>query len=474
MASEPAVAERGIRLDWYAVAVGVATLLFTLTFSIRMVLEYRRFGVNAFDLGIFDQGLWLLSRFQNPFVTVRGVHLFGDHTSYLMIPLAPLYWVAPHAEALLVVAVVLVALGAPLAYLAARAIGAPGLLGAVVAIGYLAAPATQWNVRDTFHPELFVVPLLIGSFLLFARDRDTWGLALALVALLAKEDAALVVVPFGLLVWWWFGKRREGLIIVAGGIAFLLLAFQVLLPWLSPTGEMLYQWRYARLGHGFIGVAVGLVIHPEVLGEALLDPSRLGYLALVVLPMPLALVAPRALLVALPAALANIVSTHPYQYEIEYHYSTYLLIGVVIAAVIGAKRVGDLEGRAWRSGALVVSVVAGLGFVSWSPLSSPWSQPHSHHDVAAAAIAMIPHDASVSAWNRYVPHLTHRTVVYEYPNPWRRHNYSAPGLPLPDPASVDWVLARDGANDDLTRELIDSGEFEVVLDEDPVLLLHRR
>lgn len=474
MASAAPVAQRRTRLDWYLVTVAVATVVFIATFSVRMVQQYQRFGINNFDLGIFDQGLWLLSRLQDPFLTVRGVHLFGDHTSYLMIPLAPLYWVAPHAETLLVFTVVLMAVGAPLAYLAARAIGAPSLLAAVVAIGYLAAPATQWNVHDTFHPELFVVPLLIGSFLLFGRERSGWAIALALTALLAKEDAALIVVPFGLLVWWWFGRRRDGLIIAGAGVAFLLLAFQVLLPSLSPTGEMLYQWRYARLGSGFLGIAAGLVIHPEVLGEALLDPQRWQYLGLVVLPMPLALVAPRALLVALPAALANLVSTHPYQYEIEYHYSTYLLIGVVLAAVIGAKQLGAWEGRGWRYGAVAVSAVAALAFVSWSPLSTPWSQPHEHHEAAREAIALIPADAAVSAWNRYVPHLTHRTTIYEFPNPWERLNYSAPGLALPDPADVEWVLARRGEFQSVTDELLASGDWEVVYDREPVLLLHRR
>ncbi len=461
------------RIDGYAVAVGAATVLFTAVFSVRMVLEYRRFNILAFDLGIFDQGLWLLSRFQDPFVTVRGVHLFGDHTSYLMIPLAPLYWVAPHAETLLIFTVALLAVGAPLAYYASRAVGATRLLASIVAIGYLAAPATQWNVRDTFHPELLVLPLLIGSFWLFARHHSWWGVMAAAVALLAKEDAALIVVPFGLLVWWYFDKRRPGLIIAAVGIVALWLSFEVLLPQFSPTGEMLYQWRYARLGNGFFGIATGLVIHPEVLGEALLDSLRWRYLALVVLPMPLALVAPRALLIAIPATLANFVSTHPYQYEIEYHYSVYLLIGVVIAAAIGASRIGRLENSRLRDMAIVVSVVAALGFVTWSPLASPWAQTHPDQESVRTAIALIPAEAPVSVWNLYLPHLTHRAVVYQYPNPWERHNYSAAGLALPDPAGVEWVLTRRGASEHVTERLLGSGEFAVVYEEGPVLLLRR-
>ena len=87
-------------------------MLFAVVLGIRMITEYRRFAINAFDLGIFDQGLWLLSRFETPFSTVRGLLLFGDHSSHILLPLAPLYWVLPDAEGLLVLAVVVIAVGA--------------------------------------------------------------------------------------------------------------------------------------------------------------------------------------------------------------------------------------------------------------------------------------------------------------------------------------------------------------------------
>jgi uncharacterized membrane protein len=40
---------------------------------------YNYFALFAYDLGIYDQGTWLLSRGQSPFVTVRGMPLFADH-----------------------------------------------------------------------------------------------------------------------------------------------------------------------------------------------------------------------------------------------------------------------------------------------------------------------------------------------------------------------------------------------------------
>jgi hypothetical protein len=49
-------------------------------------LTHARSGTFGFDLGIFDQGVWLLSRFRDSFVTIRGLPLFGDHTSWECMP----------------------------------------------------------------------------------------------------------------------------------------------------------------------------------------------------------------------------------------------------------------------------------------------------------------------------------------------------------------------------------------------------
>ena len=99
----------------------------------------------------------------------------------------------------------------------------------------------------------------------------------------------MVVIPFALFVWWFFGKRRQALITGAFAVAAMAVSFGLLIPHFSPTGELLYAYRYADLGQGVVGIASGLVIHPEVLVGALADPARIGYLAVVLLPIPLTL-----------------------------------------------------------------------------------------------------------------------------------------------------------------------------------------
>jgi uncharacterized membrane protein len=89
----------------WAYAVAAATLLFVVVYGWLVLELHAGYSTQAFDFGIYDQGLWLLSRFEEPFITLRGLHLLGDHASLIMIPLAPLFWVWDDPRALLLITV---------------------------------------------------------------------------------------------------------------------------------------------------------------------------------------------------------------------------------------------------------------------------------------------------------------------------------------------------------------------------------
>ena len=165
--------------------------LFVGTFVWLAWLTHARFGTFGFDLGIFDQGVWLLSRFRDPFVTIRGLSLFGDHTSYILVLVAPLYWV--WADPRLLLQVVGLAIPAVSLYLiGTRRLHSP-LAGLAVAAAYLAYPAVQWAAVWSFHPETLAAGFL--GLAALAADRQRWRQMAAwlALALLCKEDVGLVV-----------------------------------------------------------------------------------------------------------------------------------------------------------------------------------------------------------------------------------------------------------------------------------------
>ena len=64
--------------------IGVSALLIVAYywyFAHVSTSAYRGYAYRTFDLGFYDQGVWLLSRFHAPYITLVGRDLFGDHAS---------------------------------------------------------------------------------------------------------------------------------------------------------------------------------------------------------------------------------------------------------------------------------------------------------------------------------------------------------------------------------------------------------
>jgi hypothetical protein len=276
-------------------------------------------------------------------------------------------------------------------------------------------------------------------------------------------------------------------VLVAAGIGAALLNYLVLLPSLSPTGELLYTGRYDRFGEGLAGVAWGVLTRPGDVASALGTFSQLEYLAAMLLPLFLCLLAPEVLALAGPITLANMLSVHHYQHEIRWHYTAYLLAVVAMAAVVGTRRLvahwPRLDGGKLAAAIVAAGLVGSLMAGPW-PIGQPdpWRGWSRDPQATQRALDLIPDDAVVSADWRVANHLAHRRRIYEFPAPFREplSAWAAPGVPLPDPADVEWVAVLPELIDDsaevaaeLARLRADPA-FEVVVDDDGLVLLRRR
>ena len=334
-AAAPQVAVDPRLRRWRAV-VWVAAGVFVVVFGLLILQRHRTFGTFNFDLGIFDQGLWLLSRAETPFITLRGLHLFGDHSSYLMLPVVPLYWVLPDVRAMLILTVVVLALGAPVVWAAARGRGfvSPGLGGSRRRVSLPSRHSVehlgQLPPRDPDHPAADRG----------LRPRSTQPLvamvALLVLVLAAKEDAALVVVPFALYVWWRWRRPGWPLRSLRWVSALSCSTRWCCSPCSRPPeidlhGALRPVRRGARRGARRNGHQPGK--GGRRAGHQ--RPARVpgGDAA----PLATCLFAPELLAVGLPITLANLLSIHVYQHELKWHYTSYLIAVVAMAAVVGAR-----------------------------------------------------------------------------------------------------------------------------------------
>ena len=467
-----------------AIALGVTLAVFVLVFVAATWTVHDRFGTYGFDLGIYDQATWLLSRGRAPFVTVRGLDLFGQHAAYIMVLVAPLYRLWADPRLLLLLQVLFLALPAVVVYrLGGRHLGHPAA-GLAVAVAYLAYPGVQWAISWQFHPEALAAGLL--ALALLAADRRRWramALCLALAAL-CGEEVGLIVAGFGLLLVTG-GHRLVGWRTAGAGLAWFLVATYVLVPLHAGRVTRLFETDYGIAGTGPWGLVRAL---PTMAGHALqtgLANDGLSYLLLVFLPLlGLPLLAPRWLLPVAPPLLLNLAAVQPEHHQLRFHYLATAAPLLAAGAVAGLAVIRSTR-RPLLAPLLVLLVVV-AGFTSWRYGPAPWA----HDPVAVAAgpadqarrqaLALIPEGAPVSAQYNLVPHLGHRDEVYEFPNPFRAVNWGLAGDEHPRATleRLRFVVVQRDLLGDQDRQLLDRLQadpaWRTAFDRENVVVLERR
>ena len=90
-----------------AMMLGYIAVFGTLTYQ-----QQSNYGTYGFDMGIYDQGIWLVSHFKSPFVTIRGLDYFGHHVNIITLLFVPAYWLGAGPHFLYAVETVWLAAGA--------------------------------------------------------------------------------------------------------------------------------------------------------------------------------------------------------------------------------------------------------------------------------------------------------------------------------------------------------------------------
>jgi uncharacterized membrane protein len=467
------------------------------------LVRHERFQTFGFDLGIYDQGVWLLSQFRDPFVTVRGLDLFGHHMNVFLLVLAPFYRLGAGVELLLAVQLLAQASGAVAMFLLGRDILRSRWCGVALAVVLLLNPTYQWLMWEFFHPDAVAIGPLLFAYWAARERRWGWFTAAGVIALSCKEDVALALLVLGLLLafrlrddyrrlvmglgalvvavlvpsllgdgdgaTWTFVvaaivalvglflvlDRRvdwrigSGIALIAGG--WFLLATQVLIPHFNGVGRFYDAFFGPELGESPSEIARNIARHPSLAVERATESTRVTWYWRMLAPFALLpLLYLRALAIAAPMIAVNILTLFPYTRDYRFHYSALVVAGCAVATVEG---IGLLQ-RVAAGNTTVRNVSVGivLGTALWttvlwgaSPLALDYEhiwplRADSHHAVQAHAVDLVPDDAPVSAPYDIVPHLTHRERVYEFPVPWCNINWGVAGENLDDPADVQWLV----------------------------------
>jgi uncharacterized membrane protein len=466
------------------VVLGASVAVYVLILGTLTWAQQSNFGTYGFDMGLYDQGIWLLSRFEEPFLTGRGLNFFAHHVNPITLLFVPAYWLGAGPHFLYLVETVWMALGAVPVWLLARDRLGSSWLGVALGTAFLLNPSLEWINWFQFHPDALVITPLLFAYWLARRRRWGWFSVAVVAALACKEDAALAVAVLGLLLLL-RGERRAGAITAAAGVGWFLIATNVIIPLAGGgTGPYYYQQFFPGFGDSAGAIVGNLIFHPSRIVHLATQADRLAYYRQVLAPVAfLPLAAPLVLAIGGPQALVNVASAHAPTHDARFQYTAIVLAAVFLATVEAIALLGRAPGvRRFLVGLVAATALATN--VAWSP--SPlgvhyrtgiWVEPRPRLAAVNRVIELLPGDASVSASDLFMPHLTHRVRIYEFPNPWTAANWGLRGENPPDPAMVRYLLLDTQALGDkrqLYERLVGTGkEFREVYSREGIVMARR-
>ncbi len=453
-------------------------------FGAYTCVQHARLKTYAYDLGTFDQGIWLAGHATDPFVTVRGLPLLGDHVRLFAYVLAPIYWIWDDVRFLLILQSVAIACGALFVLrISLRELPARPWLALVLAASWLLHPAVQNLNLDHAHPDAFATTLVLAAVDALRAGRVGRFALAAGLAMSCKEDVPLVFVMLGLVTMLDRRQRRIGAVIAAVSATYFALCMTVILPHFNEAGF----FRYGRKGFltGF-WMSGG---DPAWIAGKLLGDESLRYLYRIGLPnLYLFLLSPLAIVPAAPALFANLIADASYMRDLSYHYQTSIVPFLYLGTIATLVRLDALRTRASASaGASASSLAAFLGAVrtsapaallvavvganlAWSkaPIGDPgvlWtnledSRTHARLRKVREIVAFLPRDAAVSADYTIVPQLSHRRRIYMFPNPFGVSYWGVDGEKPHDPESIDFILVSELRLDEYARAMLANLELE--------------
>jgi uncharacterized membrane protein len=398
-------------------ALSLAPLLGLGFFALTTWMAFARhdnFATGRFDLEIYTQVVWNIAN-GRPFETTllkTNLNHLAEHVALVLVPIAALYRLLPDPRLLLgLQQAALALLGWPLFVVARRALGSLWQALVVLACFYL-TPALAGVALDDFHAvPLAALPLTAGlALILLGRPR--LGAVVALLALPAEEETALVVIGIGALLWL-RRERRLGAAVAGIAAAYLAIVVLLVMPNFHDPRTLATVDGNRTLNH-FQEIRE----QPRKLTDRLFGERGRDALVWVGLSTGgLALLSPATLVTAMPSVGALLLQNRDDTFG--RHWVAPLLVGLWMATALGLARLP--AGRARAAGLVLLVLGTAVAYRLVSPLPGGGRfdagalRPDERTQLLKRAVERVPPTGVVVASPNLVAHLANRPEAYVFP-----------------------------------------------------------
>ncbi|MGB1275777.1 MAG: DUF2079 domain-containing protein, partial [Nannocystaceae bacterium] len=474
-------------------AAGLTAVIAYALISLALA-RHTAMQTNTYDLGIFVSIVANSARGEllDCGFFASGTHM-SEHFDPALVLLAPLHWLWPGARALIVFQALWLCAGAyPVYRLASRELGHEGY-GLAFVVAYALYPAIHVNALWDFHSLSLGAPVWLWMWWAAtsrgesrAPGRDYW--AWFGLLLLVREEFAFVALILGI-TWLARGRRRLGLQTLALACLYAAFVRFVIAP---GAGIEAHAARYKDLLFGVEGglfeVGTAIVANPAFAVSYGLSMAKVMYFLSLVLPFCCLALAggsalwPAAFGLVFVSLSSSIPVFHPY-----FHYTSLLYPMVVVAAILGHRRLADAKAlqvlgfdRTRLRVGFACGVVAASMACSWclgalhpkAPFLAGFRAIERHPDATMHArtawvgevAAQLPVEATVAASGFVGPQLAHLPGARRF-------------FEQGEPPSEDYLLLWVGRFKPLLRrrvdKLLETGRYTVDVTGHGVWLLRR-
>lgn len=408
------------------VAIGLA-MLFAIVIYAMILRQYATFNTRASDLDRFNQALWNTLHGRFMYSTIEDRSVLGGHFSPLLIALAPfqLIWNDPRIFSL--IQTIGIALSGLFLYKIVRD-KQPGLAPWFLLAYYLNPALHEIALLELRRIPLAIPFLALALYALSTQKRRLLAVSL-FIALLAKEDVALIVAMFGLYLILFERDWRWGGGLIGLGVGWVALVLFITNPYFDPqklekADNAVKAYRglgyFAAWGSSPPEILANVLRQPGIVLGRMFDTEGLQAVWRLFLPLGviLPLLAPGWFLLGLPTLSYMLLSSQPAMHRLEDWY-----LATVLPLFFGAIGYGlgkrPYPQAKWLTAVLLITSLIGYAQFSYLPLGGrfrPGDYTISDHDRRAADfVTAVPDDAQLVTQVAYSPHLAFREIIDIYP-----------------------------------------------------------
>lgn len=360
--------------------ISILFLVYFFVFSWASIGSYRSFKSDFDDLGNLSttiwgatQGDWGLNNYNGN--TENSTDPRGQATSRLSLHsnlifylVAPLYWIFPYNETLLILVSLACALTGIALFLISAHYFQSNYLSLIPPLVFWLSPFTQDANLYDFHVINLATCFLSWSFYFFLNQKDKWAYLMILLTILCKEDMVFVVFCYAFYFLWKKEFRRSGILLGLSLIGFILI-HKVLMPSYN-TNSILLR-RYGDMGKDASSVIAYSVKNPLFVLEKFTHWQYLRLpLAFLILGGALAYRSWPLLLMLLPHLAMGFLSKTSWTNRLTGTYYWVLCEWVIILAVVVG--LSKLSKKWIRRGLAYLLLITLLHSLAFSPL--PYSK----------------------------------------------------------------------------------------------------